>query len=135
MLTITVPVIVIATAGIDLAMVVAAKGYDLIIAMPTVMSLDRKVMLFALGANLVLTRCDQGLNGVIAKAHELTEKIGESAYITGQFENPDNPKIHRETTGAEIYTQANGKIDILVGGVGTGGTIIFIIIKSSIFSH
>jgi len=109
--------------GIGLAMVAAAKGYDLTLVMPSTMSTERRVMLRALGAKLVLTPGEKGMKGAIQTAERLFEEGGDNAFMLNQFSNSDNPKVHRETTGPEIYYQLDGQVDILVGGVGTGGTI------------
>jgi cysteine synthase A len=109
--------------GIALAFVARAKGYRCILTMPESMSIERRVLLRLLGAEIVLTPRARGMGGAIAKAKQLLEEYGEMAFGPGQFDNPANPQVHRETTAEEIWRDTEGNIDAFVAGVGTGGTI------------
>jgi cysteine synthase A len=109
--------------GIALAFVCAARGYKLILTMPETMSVERRVLLRMLGAEIVLTPGAEGMKGAIARANDILTQHGDRGFMPQQFENPANPEIHRQTTAEEIWTATNGGIDAFVSGVGTGGTI------------
>ncbi len=109
--------------GIALSFVAAARGYKLILCMPETMSVERRMLLKARGAELVLTPGSEGMPGAIRKAESILAELGADGFMPQQFNNPANPKIHRETTAEEIWSDTDGEVDIFVGGVGTGGTI------------
>ena len=109
--------------GIALAFVCASKGYKCILTMPETMSIERRVLLRLLGAEIVLTPGPKGMTGAINKAQQIVESYGSNGFMPQQFENPANPEIHRRTTAEEIWSATDGKIDVFVSGVGTGGTI------------
>lgn len=109
--------------GIGLAFVCAAKGYRCILTMPETMSMERRVLLGLLGAEIILTPGPKGMPGAIAKAKELMAEYGDKAFNPAQFDNPANPEVHRKTTAEEIWQATDGKVDIFISGVGTGGTI------------
>lgn len=109
--------------GIGLAMVCAAKGYKLAIVMPESMSTERRMLLRAYGAELILTPASEGMSGAIAKAEELVKNNPDTHFMPRQFDNPANPEIHRQTTAEEIWRDTDGKVDIFLAGVGTGGTL------------
>ncbi len=109
--------------GIALAFIARSKGYRIILTMPESMSIERRVLLRLLGAEIVLTPRARGMNGAIAMAKKLLEEHGEGSFGPGQFDNPANPQVHRETTAEEIWRDTDGQIDVFVAGVGTGGTI------------
>jgi cysteine synthase A len=108
--------------GIGLTSVAAARGYRVILTMPDTMSVERRVLIRAYGAEIVLTEGAKGMNGAIAKARELAQQIPDS-FVPGQFQNPANPAVHRATTGPEIWADTDGRVDLFVAGVGTGGTL------------
>jgi cysteine synthase A len=109
--------------GIALAFIAAARGYRCVLTMPETMSIERRVLLRLLGAEIVLTPGAKGMRGAIERATQLREELGDRAFMPMQFENPANPEVHRRTTAEEIWTDAEGKVDVFVSGVGTGGTL------------
>jgi cysteine synthase A len=109
--------------GISMAMIAAARGYESIFVMPDTLSMERRIVMLSFGAKLVLTPGAKGVAAAIQKGKDIADELGEKAFLADQFRNPDNPKVHRETTGPELWYQTDGKIDALVSGVGTGGTL------------
>src|SRR5919112_2668425 len=109
--------------GIGLAYVAAARGYRCVFTMPDTMTIERRNLLRALGAKVVLTEGPKGMKGAIARAEEILARLGDRAWMPRQFDNPANPAIHYRTTGPEIWTDTNGAVDVFVSGIGTGGTL------------